>query len=172
MNKSTGTTALNCPLNLKVCFPSCYWYREGKCDYSKGKEVNPMTTQTKEKQPITLKDLAKQANMEPRNLRKLLRSKFPRDKARERYEWQPGDPQIEEILQAVKNQKTNATQPKAEKPKAKTTSPKAEKTAGNVPSGAQPKNDPFPKSLNSKPIRKTAAQLKAEGVDIKPENIG
>lgn len=151
-------------------------------------------TETQEKQPITLKDLAKQADIDPRLLRRLLRKKFRLSgDAKKRYEWQPGDPQIQEILEAVKASKEKVTKDK-EKP-AKVSTPKAEKPkssvkpgeidpttggtpialkpkAGNVPAGAQPKTAPFPKPKNNKPVRKTAAQLKAEGVDIKPENIG
>lgn len=140
-----------------------------------------MTTQTQEKEVITLKDLAKQADIEPRLLRRILRRKFAREKAKVRYQWEPGDPQVQEILEAVKASKEKATKDK-EKP-AKVNTPKAEKAQpvkaekpaskilGNVPPGAEPATDPFPKPKNSKPIRKTPAQLKAEGVDIKPDNV-
>lgn len=62
---------------------------------------------------ITVKQLANQAGTDPRTLRRILRSQFPRETKGEAYEWQPDDPQIELIIRAVENYKTK---PKAEKP--------------------------------------------------------
>jgi len=76
-----------------------------------------MTTQTKEKEFITLKQLANRANVKPAVLRRILRSRFPRKDKRNNYRWQPNDPQIELILKAVKNSK--AEKPKTEKSKLK-----------------------------------------------------
>lgn len=79
-------------------------------------------TQTQEKQPITVKQLANRAGVKPAVLRRILRSRFPRENKGKAYEWQPDDPQIELILKAVENHKANATQPAK-----KTKAPKAEK---------------------------------------------
>jgi hypothetical protein len=78
-----------------------------------------MTTGTKEKELITVKQLADKAGISPAKLRRILRARFPRKDKGKSYGWQPDDPQIELILKAVENHKTNTTQPKAEKPKTK-----------------------------------------------------
>lgn len=76
-----------------------------------------MTTQTKEKEFITVKQLADKAGISPAKLRKILRTRFPRKEKGKNYGWQPGDPQIDLILKAVKNSK--AEKPKTEKSKLK-----------------------------------------------------
>ena len=78
-----------------------------------------MRTQTQEKQPITVKQLADQAGVKPSVLRRVLRSRFPRETKHKTYSWQSDDPQIELILKAMNNHKASATQPakKAEAPK-------------------------------------------------------
>lgn len=131
-------------------------------------------TQTATKELITIKQLADRAHVKPTTLRRILRSQFPRKNKGINYSWEKSDPQIELILKAVENHKTNATQPvkKTEAPKAE--KPKAVKTEKPV-TKAVTKPVPKPeakKTKNSQPLRKTVAQLKAEGVDIKPENIG
>jgi hypothetical protein len=81
-----------------------------------------MTNQTKEKEFITLKQLADRANVKPPALRRILRSKFPRKDKGQNYRWEPNDPQIELILKAVKDSK-------AEKPKLRAVpKPKAKRT--------------------------------------------
>jgi len=86
-----------------------------------------MTQETQEKQPITVKQLANQAGVKPSVLRRVLRSRFPRETKGKSYSWQPDDPQIELILKAVNNHKASATQPaeKAEAPKAEKSEVKA-----------------------------------------------
>ncbi len=117
---------------------------------------------------ITVKQLADQAGVKPPVLRRILRHQFPRETKGKTYSWQPDDLQIELILKAVYNHKANATQsaeaPKTEEPE--TEKPEAEKPA------TKPVPKPKAKKANSKPIRKTADELKAQGVDIKPETIG
>jgi transcriptional regulator with XRE-family HTH domain len=145
---------------------------------------NPMAQENQEKQPITVKQLADRAGISPSRLRRILRTRFPRDTKGKLYNWQPDDPQIELILKAVKNHQAEATKPaeatktepakpaETEKPATKPApKPKAKKAAGNVPAGAKPKNDPFPKPNNGKPIRKTVAELKAEGVTVSQEAV-
>jgi len=70
---------------------------------------------------ISVKQLANQAGTDPRTLRRILRSQFPRETKGKAYEWQHDDPQIELILKAVKNHKaqTKAENYKAEKPEVK-----------------------------------------------------
>lgn len=89
---------------------------------------------------ISVKQLANRAGTDPRTLRRILRSQFPREAKGKAYEWQPNDPQIELILKAVENHKaqTNAEKYRAEKPvtkavpkpKAKTAQPKAKSETG------------------------------------------
>ena len=69
---------------------------------------------------ITIKQLANRAGTDPRALRRILRSRFPREEKGKAYEWQPDDPQIELIIKAVENHKaqTKTEKYKAEKPKA------------------------------------------------------
>jgi len=148
-------------------------------------------------QLITVKQLANRVGVEARVIRRILRSRFSREAKGKVYEWQPDDPQIELILKAVANHKhTETTQkPKAEKPKAKTVKPKATKveaptqgkvilgkpdpTTGGVPIDLAnlPKlTNEKPKAIeaeqtkpkNSKPIRKTLAELQKAGVKVKP----
>jgi len=122
-----------------------------------------MTQENQEKQPITVKQLADRAGVKPSVLRRVLRSRFPRETKGKLYSWQPDDPQIELIIKAVKNHKAEATK-SAEAPEAE--KPEAEKPA------TKPAPKPKAKKANSKPIRKTADELRAQGVDIKPETIG
>ncbi len=56
---------------------------------------------------ITVKQLAAQAGVEGRTLRRILRARFPRETKGKTWEWQPGDPQIESILKAVSGRKPN-----------------------------------------------------------------
>jgi hypothetical protein len=86
-----------------------------------------MTTQTQEKQPITVKQLADRAGVKPSVLRRILRSRFPRETKGKSYGWQPDDPQIELILKAVKNHKAKP-EPTEKKPVTKAVpKPKAKK---------------------------------------------
>jgi len=71
-----------------------------------------------EQQTINLKQLSERAGVEPRTIRRILRAKFPRANK--------DDPQIEQILKAVKNNHKPAEKPQPEKPKAQN---KATKTA-------------------------------------------
>lgn len=73
-----------------------------------------MTNQSQEL--ITVKQLADRASISPPKLRKILRTRFPRETKGKSYGWKPDDPQIDLILKAVKSQKTG--KPKS-KPKAK-----------------------------------------------------
>ena len=69
---------------------------------------------TEQKQTIGIKELAEKAKIKPTILRRVLRVKFPRANKGKAYEWQQGDPQIEQILKAVKdNHKPENPQPKA-----------------------------------------------------------
>ena len=147
-------------------------------------------------QLITVKQLANRVGVEARVLRRILRSRFSREAKGKVYEWQPDDPQIELILQAVENPKTE--KPKAEKPKAKTVKPKTTKaeaptqgkvilgkpdpTTGGVPidlANLPKPADEKPKAIevkqakpkNSKPIRKTVAELQAVGVHINQNHL-
>lgn len=71
---------------------------------------------------ISVKQLANRAGTDPRTLRRILRSQFPREAKGKAYEWQPDDPQIELILKAVENHKAEKAVTKAvPKPKAKKT---------------------------------------------------
>ena len=79
-----------------------------------------------EQQTINLKQLSERAGVEPRTIRRILRAKFPRANKGKAYEWQQDDPQIEQILKAVKNNHKPAEKPQPEKPKAQN---KATKTA-------------------------------------------
>jgi len=69
--------------------------------------------------------------VKPAVLRRILRSRFPRKDKNQNYRWEPNDPQIELILETVKDSK--AEKPKAEKsklravPKPKTKKTRAEK---------------------------------------------
>ena len=87
-------------------------------------------TQTTTKELITVKQLANQAGTDPRTLRRILRSQFPREEKGKAYEWQPDDPQIELIVKAVENHKDKPTkQYKAETPITKAVpKPKVKKT--------------------------------------------
>jgi DNA-binding transcriptional regulator YhcF (GntR family) len=69
-----------------------------------------MTTQTKEKQLISVKQLADKAGIKPSTLRRILRAEFPRKDKGKNYRFT--SEQAEAILKAVKDSK-------AEKPKAK-----------------------------------------------------
>ena len=152
------------------------------------------------RQLITVKQLANRVGVEATVIRRILRSRFPRGAKGKVYEWQPDDPQIELILKAVANHKHAETtqKPKAEKPKAKIVKPEATKieapTHGKVILG---KPDPItggvpidlanlpkpadekPKAIevkqakpkNSKPIRKTVAELQAVGVHINQNHL-
>ena len=74
---------------------------------------------------ITVKQLANQAGIEARTLRRILRSQFPRETKGRAWEWQPDDPQIELILKTVKNNhKANSKTPmKAQSKNTKTKKP-------------------------------------------------
>jgi hypothetical protein len=130
---------------------------------------------------ISVKQLANRAGTDPRTLRRILRSRFPREEKGKAYEWQPDDPQIELIIKAVENHKaqTKVEKYKAEKPvtkavpKPKATKPKAEKTELPKSSVKPGEIDPTTggtvidlKPKNPKPIHKTLAQLEAEGVKV------
>ena len=36
---SEGVPVSDCPLGLKVCYPSCYWWQDGKCIFKKEAEM-------------------------------------------------------------------------------------------------------------------------------------
>ncbi len=75
---------------------------------------------------ITVKILADQSGTEALTLRRILRSQFPRETKGKTCQWQPDDPQIESILQAVKNgHKANG--------KTQVTKPKGVKNTKNIP---------------------------------------
>jgi phage antirepressor YoqD-like protein len=76
-----------------------------------------MTTGTKEKELITVKQLADKAGITPSKLRRILRARFPRKDKSKNYGFTPE--QAEAILKAVKDSK-------AEKPKAEKAKPKGE----------------------------------------------
>jgi len=130
---------------------------------------------------ITIKQLANRAGTDPRTLRRILRSQFPREEKGKAYEWQPDDPQIELIIKAVENHKaqTKTEKYKAEKPVLKAVpKPEAEKTKSLKSSVKPGEIDPTTggtvidlKPKNSKPIRKTLAQLKQEGVKVSQEAV-
>ncbi|MGD0794707.1 MAG: hypothetical protein ABR958_03825 [Dehalococcoidales bacterium] len=71
---------------------------------------------TQEKQvTIGIKELSGRAKVKPQILRRVLRAKFPRAEKGKAYQWQQGDPQIEQILKAIKdNHKPQSEKPKAE----------------------------------------------------------
>jgi len=74
---------------------------------------------TMEKQTtIGVKELSDKAKIDPRILRRILRAKFPRADKGKAYEWKQGDPQIEQILKAVKGNHNKPVKPQPEKPKA------------------------------------------------------
>jgi hypothetical protein len=89
---------------------------------------------------ITIKQLANRAGTDPRILRRILRSQFPREAKGKAYEWQPDDPQITLIIKAVENHKAHTKTEKytaekpvtkaVPKPKAKTAQPKAKSETG------------------------------------------
>lgn len=35
MPETKGSSVYNCPIDLGVCYPSCYWWKDGKCTYPK-----------------------------------------------------------------------------------------------------------------------------------------
>ena len=161
---------------------------------------------------ITVKQLADRAKIKPTTLRRILRSRFPRETKGKSYGWQPDDPQIELILEAVKVNGNKTPTTKAEKsklkavpkPEAKKIDPFAkakktetaktpvkpgeidpatggtvidlsqlpEPTAGELKAIETEKPTEIEKAAkiaphkNSKPIRKTVAQLKSQGVKI------
>jgi hypothetical protein len=71
-----------------------------------------MTTGTKEKELITVKQLADKAGIKPSALRRILRAEFPRKEKGKNYGFTPE--QAEAILKAVKNHKAE------KKPRVKT----------------------------------------------------
>jgi hypothetical protein len=62
-----------------------------------------MTTQTKEKELISVKQLADKAGISPAKLRRILRARFPRKDKSKNYGFTPE--QAEAILKTVKNHK-------------------------------------------------------------------
>jgi hypothetical protein len=108
---------------------------------------------TEQKQPtIGIKELSKQAGIDPRILRRILRAKFPRADKGKAYEWQQGDPQIEQILKAVKNNHNKPVKPQPEKPKAKNT---ATKTAPKpvTPNGKKAVATPSKPEAKQEPVK-------------------
>ncbi len=33
MSHGKGVPVSDCPIGLKVCYPSCYWWQDGKCSF-------------------------------------------------------------------------------------------------------------------------------------------
>lgn len=87
---------------------------------------------------ITIKQLASQAGMEIRALRRLLRTKFPREKKGKAYEWEVNDPQLDLIIQAAADRKIRRVTYNASD--LKTTKPSTpEKNTKKAPVKKQPK---------------------------------
>ena len=88
---------------------------------------------------ITIKQLANQAGMEVRTLRRILRAKYPRKAKGKAYEWQVNDPQVDLILQAVtdyrskvKTVRYDANEPKNAEPTTKKKNASAKPTKGQL----------------------------------------
>ena len=76
---------------------------------------------------ITIKQLASEAGMEARILRRLLRDKFPRKTKGKAYEWQTNDPQVDLILQAANEHKSKTKKVSYDASEQKTAKPTTKK---------------------------------------------
>ncbi len=118
---------------------------------------------------ITIKQLANQAGMEVRTLRRILRAKFPRKAKGKAYEWQVNDPQVDLILKAVANHKDrvkkvnyDASEPKTKEPTNK------KKNANAKPAKGQSKTQK-PKATKTEAINESV-QKGSENDDKQPNS--